>query len=150
MEKKRLILWIAIILTLAFIFGQSLLNQEVSDKESNTVKEKIVQPIHEVVTGEKTLSYNVRDVAHIAEFSILGLELVLLLKDKKRILRWLRSISYCGFVALFDESIQHFSGRASQVADIWYDIFGAVVGAIIGIILVLIVGKWKVKKECLE
>mgnify|MGYP006910580625 CR=1 FL=1 len=55
MEKKRLILWIAVILTLAFIFGQSLLKQEASVKESNVVKEKIVQPVHEAVTGNVTL-----------------------------------------------------------------------------------------------
>lgn len=147
MEKKRLILWIAIILTLAFIFGQSLLSQEVSDKESNVVKEKIVQPVHEAVTGKEELSYNIRDVAHIAEFSVLGLELVLILRDKKKIFRWLRAISYCGLVALIDESIQYFSGRASQVIDIWYDIFGAVAGVGIGVLLTACIGNIKSKKQ---
>ena len=147
MEKKRLILWIAVILTLAFIFGQSLLSQEVSDRESNVVKEKVVQPIHEVVTGNSSLPHDIRDIAHIVEFLVLGLELLLLLKNKKIPIRLLRTISYCGFVALIDESIQYFSGRAPQVIDIWYDIFGAVAGVGIGVLLTACIGNIKSKKQ---
>ena len=71
MEKKRLILWIAVILTLAFIFGQSLLDEDVSKKESTSIRTQVVEPVHKAITGEETLPYNVRDAAHILEFSIL-------------------------------------------------------------------------------
>lgn len=147
MEKKRLILWIAVILTLAFIFGQSLLNQEASVKESNVVKEKVVQPIHEAVTGNSSLPHDIRDIAHIVEFLVLGLELLLLLKNKKIPIRLLRTISYCGFVALIDESIQYFSGRAPQVVDIWYDIIGSAIGAFIGVLAILVVNGLRKPKE---
>ena len=147
MEKKRLILWIVVILTLAFIFGQSLLNQEASVKESNVVKEKIVQPVHEAVTGNVTLPRDIRDIAHIVEFSVLGIELALLLKGRKILHRLLRAISYCGFVALLDESIQYFSGRAPQVVDIWYDIIGSAIGVFIGVLAILVVNSLRKPKE---
>lgn len=147
MKKKRLILWIAVILTLAFIFGQSLIDQEASVKESSVVQEKIVQPVHEAVTGKETLSYNIRDIAHITEFLVLGLELLLLLRDRKIPIRLLRAVSYCGCVALIDESIQYFSGRAPQVVDIWYDITGSVVGVFIALLIVLIVERLNRHKE---
>lgn len=147
MDKKRLILWIAVILTLAFIFSQSLLNQKISNKESKIVKETIVRPVHEAVTGSKKVPFDVRDVAHIVEFTVLGFELVLLFKNRNRILHTVRSVSYCGMVALIDESIQDFSGRAPQVVDIWYDILGAVVGVGIGGLLAVIIGNTKSKNK---
>lgn len=45
MDKKRVILWAVIVLTLAFIFGQSLLSQEASIKESTAVQKQVVEPI---------------------------------------------------------------------------------------------------------
>lgn len=134
-------------MTLAFIFGQSLLNQEASVKESNVVKEKIVQPVHEAVTGNVTLPRDIRDIAHIVEFSVLGIELALLLKGRRILHRLLRAISYCGFVALLDESIQYFSGRAPQVVDIWYDIIGSAIGVFIGVLAILVVNSLRKPKE---
>lgn len=147
MEKKRLILWIAIILTLAFIFGQSLLDKDTSKKQSTAVQEKIVEPVHKAITGENTIHYDIRDLAHTVEFIILGLELTLLLSNKKRILRCLKSVSYCGFVALLDETLQNYSGRAPELIDIWHDILGAVVGTVMVIILVLMANKVKLKDK---
>lgn len=147
MDKKRVILWAVVVLTLAFVFGQSLLSQEASIKESTAVQKQVVEPVHKAITGNETIRFNVRDMAHIAEFVALGLELVLLFRNKKRILRGLKSVSYCGFVALTDESIQYFSERAPQVIDIWYDILGAAVGSIVGVIVVMIIGKARTDGE---
>lgn len=139
MEKKRLILWIVVVLTIGFIFGQSLFDQDTSKKQSVAVQEKVVEPVHKVLTGEDTLHYDIRDVAHTVEFAILGLELVLLIRSKRRVLGCLKSISYCGFAALMDESIQHFSGRAPQLIDIWHDVLGAVVGSVVGLLIVALI-----------
>ena len=147
MEKKRLILWIAVILTLVFIFGQSLLDKDTSKKQSVAVQEKVVEPVHKAITGEDTIHYDIRDLAHTVEFAILGIELVLLIRNNKQILRWLKSISYGGFVALVDETIQSFSGRAPELIDIWHDILGAVLGSVIGITLVLIANRVRLKEK---
>lgn len=143
LNKKRLVLWVLVILTLAFIFGQSLFDQETSMKQSVAVQEKVVEPIHKAITGKETVHYNIRDAAHTVEFAILGLELVFLIRSKNRVLRWLKAISYCGFVALIDETIQHFSGRAPQLIDIWHDILGAVVGTVIGLFVVVLTERAK-------
>ena len=147
MDRKRIIIWAVIVLTLAFILGQSLLSKDLSIKQSTIVQEQVVEPVHKAVTGEDTISFDVRNIAHAIEFALLGLELVLLFRNKKRILRGLKSVSYCGFFALIDESIQYFSGRAPQVVDIWYDILGAVVGSIVGAIVVMVIGKIRTNGE---
>lgn len=143
MDKKRVILCAVVVLTLAFIFGQSLLSQDVSIEESTAIQKQVVEPVHKAITGREIIEFNVRDVAHIAEFVALGLELVLLFRNKKQLFRGLKSVSYCGFVALIDESIQYFSGRAPQVIDIWYDILGAVIGSIIGLLVVMLTERSK-------
>ena len=43
--KKRLILWIVVVLTIGFIFGQSLFDQETSKKQSVAVQEKVVDKL---------------------------------------------------------------------------------------------------------
>lgn len=147
MSTKRKILWVLVILTLVFIFGQSFLNQTISNKESKIVKETIVQPVHQTITGKTTTAPKIRDVAHIIEFTALGLELVLLFKNKKILMRLLRSISYCGMIALVDESIQFLSDRAPQVIDIWNDILGGAIGAVIGILIITIIEKHVEKRR---
>ena len=147
MEKKRLILWIVVILTLAFIFGQSLLDKDTSEKQSVAIQEKVVEPVHKAITGEKTIHYDIRDLAHTVEFAILGLELMFLIRNKKRTLRCLKSVSYCGFVALLDETIQNFSGRAPELIDIWHDILGAVIGVLIGAGLMFVIN---IHKESID
>lgn len=139
MKKKKGILWVAVILTVVFIFGQSFLDQKASTKESTTIKEQVVEPIHEAITGEKTVRYNVRDVAHSVEFAVLGLELALLPYGRRLVLRGLRAVNGCGIVALLDESIQFLTDRAPEVSDIWRDFLGAAIGAAVAVLLTLLV-----------
>jgi VanZ family protein len=136
-----------VFLTVAFIFGQSLMDKDTSHKQSVAVQEKVVEPVHKALTGENTIHYDIRDIAHTVEFAILGLELIFLIKSKKRICQWLKAMSYCGFIALVDETIQHFSGRAPELIDIWNDIFGAVVGSVVGMILVVIANRVRLKDK---
>lgn len=150
MNKKRWILLILVILTLAFIFGQSLLDEASSSKISTDISRKVVKPVYKAIAGTKKLPFQIRDVAHIVEFSVLGFELQLLVRDKKKTLCGLKSVSYCGFVALLDESIQFFTDRSPQVKDIWFDIIGAAVGALLGFLIVLLIEREKAKKVKVE
>src|SRR5665647_3607255 len=77
---RHKILMTLIILTLIFIWGQSALSVSESSSNSQTVTTTVVQPIQQAVTGEATITdAAVRKMAHVAEFSLLGLEMALLL-----------------------------------------------------------------------
>ena len=145
MKQKGKFLWVlVIVLTLAFVFGQSFMDKSASSKESRIVREKIVQPVYEAITGKTITDSEIRNAAHIIEFTVLGLELALLFKGKKRLLR---SISYCGMIALLDESVQLLNDRAPQVTDIWSDILGGTIGALIGILLLTLIRKHSEKTK---
>ena len=146
MNKKRKILWVLVVLTVMFIFGQSLLNQSTSNKESTAITEQVIDPALKAVTGSEKIGIKnstVRDIAHVVEFAALGLELVLLMENKKRIIRAIESIGCCGFVAVIDETIQHFTGRAPQLIDVWHDILGAIVGATVCVVIVALISRNK-------
>jgi len=149
-DKKRRILLILVILTLAFIFGQSLLDEAVSSKISTDVSYKVVKPVYKAITGTRNLPFDIRDFAHVVEFSVLGFELQLLARNKKKALSLIKTVSYCGFVALIDESIQFFSDRSPQVKDIWFDTLGAAVGALFGFLIVLLIERERAKKLKVE
>jgi VanZ family protein len=91
-----------------------------------------------MLAGQDNVTDNlVRKLAHFVEYGALGCVLALLLTLLKR-RRW-QSVVNCAFavliVALTDETIQIFTGRGSQVQDVWLDFAGACAG----ILLVLIV-----------
>ena len=146
MEKKTLLIGIIVFLIVAFIFGQALLNQSASSKESSKV-ERLIVKIYSLLTGKKTLPFNVRTAAHFSEFLLLGFAMIFFVKSKKLGLRVLRSISYCGLIAFLDESIQLFSDRAAEVVDIWTDLFGAAAGTAIGFAVILLVNAVRKAKK---
>lgn len=45
--------------------------------------------------------------------------------------RMLTSVRYAFYIAFIDETIQIFSGRGPQIADVWLDVFGACCGTVI-------------------
>ena len=149
MGRKRRILWVLVGLTLAFIFGQSLLDCETSKKESSAVQNQVVEPVYRAITGEtakKLTDETVRDAAHMIEFAILGFEAALLLRHKNQICRGLKAVSYCGFAGLLDESIQFFSDRTPQVVDLWHDILGAFLGTVLALAFCAVIQKRLRKK----
>lgn len=146
-NKLRILLWILTVLTLAFIFGQSLISQSVSSKESRAITQAVVQPVHKAVTGTSVLPIEIRDIAHIIEFLLLGSELILLMKDGRMLARSLRAVSFCGLIALVDETLQYIPDRAPEVVDIWLDVLGAAVGVAVGAALIGTVRKRKKRKQ---
>ena len=134
MAAKRKALELAfialIIATVAFIFIQSALPPKISAKESEAVKdvlEEIIPPDTEV--GE-TVHKNVRKIAHFVEFALFGAELALYIYLLRRKTAFI-VLSYPAalILALFDESIQMFSGRGPSVFDVWIDFSGFVFAA---------------------
>ena len=120
-------LLVFILLTVAFIFTQSLLPSEVSSSESEGVKgflSTIFPP--DTPLGE-FISQNVRKIAHFVEFGILGAELTLFAifftANERKYLPLSQLVSF--FVAFFDETLQIFSGRGPMISDVWLDFCGS-------------------------
>ena len=84
--RSKKILTVAIIVTLAVIWGHSLLGREASSEESSFVME-LLTPLLEVVVGKGNVTEHlVRKLAHFCEFFVYGIELQLffdLSKNKK-------------------------------------------------------------------
>ena len=136
MKQHRLkieMLGLLLLATVAFIWGNSL----PSIPESKVVSLEVVEtvkPVLEPIVGQGNVTdHLVRKLAHFAEFSALGCELMLLAVLRKR--RGMQPILNCLFVglgvALMDETIQIFSRRGSQVQDVWLDFAGVAAGVLL-------------------
>ncbi len=124
-------LTVLIILTLALIWGHSLLGREASSEESGFVME-LLEPVLEMVVGEGNVTeFLVRKLAHFTEFFVLGLELMTFFAYRKPLFpqAFLLALTHGFFAAFLDETIQIFSGRGPMIQDVWLDVSGFAVGA---------------------
>ena len=122
-----------------FIFSQSLPDREASKEISVGVTSKIA-PFLELFLGSGNVSdHLVRKAAHFAEFFVFGTlsAVCAALRAKyasaklgEAVAVKTQSFANAAFLslttALTDETIQLFTGRGSQVADVWLDFSGAV------------------------
>ena len=134
MKKRRTIfLTILIILTLTFIFQNSMESVAQSEEKSTAVMEKVCFLLERVVGKGNVTDHLVRKLAHFFEFSVLGIEmsaLSFLHHSPRRSLYFSVTLPlFCGLIAaLTDETIQIVSARGSQVQDVWLDFAGVCVG----------------------
>ena len=126
---------ILIIIMLIFIWGHSAVPMDESAMESEWLRLRIINPVLNFL-GLKGMSSNaVRKAAHITEFAILSVLLVLYWKKKPGI------DFLCGFIAAFiDESIQLLSGRGAMIQDVWIDLAGVAAGFLICRLILKITG----------
>ena len=126
-------LTVLIILTLALIWGHSLLGREASSEESGFVME-LLEPVLEMVVGEGNVTeFLVRKLAHFTEFFVLGLELLTFFAYRKPLFpqAFLLALTHGFFAAFLDETIQIFSGRGPMIQDVWLDVSGFAVGSLL-------------------
>ena len=134
-----IVLILAIVLTMAFIFGNSMKGPEESSQQSDKVVE-IVRPIidpNQQMTHDE-ISFVVRKSAHFIEYLMLGIECALLAFHISRRLTLagaLYSAGGCLLSADIDEYIQSFTGRGSAVSDVLLDFSGAIAGITVGFAL---------------
>ncbi len=128
--NKHRQLVILIIITLAFIWGNSILPACVSAGISGSLMRFICSLTSFASTGDVSDGH-LRKFAHAFEFACLGTELIMLVRCN--IKKYISSAILFGLTtALIDETIQLFSeGRSSQVKDIWIDMLGFFIGTII-------------------
>jgi VanZ family protein len=129
-KSRKTSLEVLIVLTLGFIWGNSLMSASASGAFSDWVGNllaKILGETLETETGHGVL----RKVAHGTEYMILGVELWLLFRGlEKR--AWSLPPLLGGLTALLDETIQLFvEGRCGAVKDVWIDMWGFTVGCLL-------------------
>ena len=127
MRYKR-ILTVLIILTVTFIWGNSLLPPEASWAVSNAVKEVILAllPGEGGSGGAGTFGSLLRKMAHFTEFCVLGGLLRAQWKGRKNEIFMPLFLGL--LTAVIDETIQAFTGRTSSVFDVWIDFSGVIIG----------------------
>ena len=148
-----LILLGTILLTLLFIFGNSLASREESEELSDKVNASVGEVI-ETVTGNEESSLedfftkHHRKIAHFLEFAFLGLQIVLLLHfANQRSFSSLLAGALLSFAfAATDEGIQIFTGRGDQVSDIFIDAVGYL-SAYFLTMLVLYLACWRKSRK---
>lgn len=132
-----IILSLAILLTVGFIFSNSIKSPEESSKQSQEVVDTlrpIVDPNGQI--SDKDLTHKVRKSAHFLEFALLGFELSLLTffaKKRFSVNALIYSASLSLLIATVDEYIQSLTNRGSSVTDVLIDLSGACTGILFGL-----------------
>ena len=149
-----LILLLCILLTLIFIFGNSLASKEASGAASDKVND-IVSDVIENITGkEETALENFfvtysRKLAHVLEFFLLGSEICLLIffMRSSGTVPYLLGASLSFVFASFDEGIQMLSGRGDLVSDIFIDTCGYLIAYLLCILSLSIFCRHRKRKH---
>ena len=129
--------WLAIFavltgLVVAFIWGHSMMSREQSSGESLSMLAMLTPLLNALgITDAESVHGVLRKVAHFAEFAALGVTVCGFTVNLGR-LRGQRLVSLPLLmvlsVAVTDEFIQLFSGRAAMVQDVVLDFVGGVTG----------------------
>lgn len=130
MTAKRktavLILTMLLLYNLGFIWGNSLVNKTESHDLSVGMLNFLPSFVKDLFPNLEQLVYIARKLAHFTEFACLGgLSCGLLATARTVKLHPFFHVWAGGFfVAAIDETIQIFTGRGSQLQDVWLDFAG--------------------------
>lgn len=133
---KQKILFFLIFLMTAFIWGNSMLNANISSEQSGLITQTLNTILSKIGITFRydLLSMFVRKLAHFGEFYLLGLFWGFYLKNKHKRISML--IICVAITAIIDESIQLFSeGRAFQVTDILIDLLGGILAFLLLVVI---------------
>ena len=149
----RILLTLAFLLVMGFIFSNSLKTAEQSSAQSSQVTQEVkdvIETINPDVSfggANEEEDFNilhsyVRNFGHFAEFALLcALATWCVRSYTKKKPFFIIPVPLCVGVACFDEYLQSFSdGRAKQISDVLTDSLGAIAGFIFAICIILIVG----------
>lgn len=122
-----------VVLTLAFIWGNSLVPGDVSGEISGGIFEMVAGLF--AVFGDKG-QFVLRKLAHFSEFTALGFFLTGLWRNLKCREHLAPPLLLGLAAACLDETIQIFSpGRGSSLIDVWIDFGGVCTGFLLSICL---------------
>ncbi|MBO4331113.1 MAG: VanZ family protein [Oscillospiraceae bacterium] len=126
-RRRNIFITVLIVLTLAFIWGNSLLSTDESDGLSRWILRHIFNGsffLDDFDSGNHIL----RKCAHFTEFAFLAFLICMRFRASKRF--WLLGAAAFAAAAA-DETIQLFTGRGARVKDVLLDCSGAVFGIVI-------------------
>ena len=149
-KRWNIILGLLVLLTLAFIWGNSLLPRTESQELSRGLLAEICAALENVgLHLDPQNDHWLRKLAHFGEFGLLGLELCLLLWLNRH--QSVQGFVNCAFVglaaAVTDEALQLISNRGSQVQDVLLDFAGFLTGLLLCGLLCGIIGRKRPKNR---
>ena len=133
-KRWNIILGLLVLLTLAFIWGNSLLPRAESQKISRDLLAELCAALENVgLYIDPENDHWLRKLAHFGEFGLLGAELcALLFLNRRARPQGFVNCAFAGLaVAVTDEALQLISNRGSQVQDVLLDFAGFAVGLLL-------------------
>ena len=146
----NIILGLLVLLTLAFIWGNSLLPRTESQEISRGLLAELCAALEHVgMHLDPQNDHWLRKLAHFGEFGMLGAELGLLLcLNRRQSVQGFVNCAFAGLaVAVTDEALQLISNRGSQVQDILLDFAGFLTGLLLCGLLCGIIGRKRPKNR---
>ena len=146
LKHWNIILILLLLLTLAFIWGNSLLTRAESQEISRGILAEICAALEHVgLHIDPENDHWLRKLAHFGEFGLLGAELcALLFLNRRARPQGFVNCAFAGLgVAVADEALQLISNRGSQVQDVLLDF----AGFLTGLLLCGIIGRKRPKKR---
>lgn len=149
-KRWNIILSLLVLLTLAFIWGNSLLPRTESQEISRGLLAELCAALEHVgMHLDPQNDHWLRKLAHFGEFGLLGAELGLLLcLNRRQSVQGFVNCAFAGLaVAVTDEALQLISNRGSQVQDVLLDFAGFLTGLLLCGLLCGIIGRKRPKNR---
>lgn len=130
-KRWNIVLVLLLVLTLAFIWGNSLLPRTESQEISRGLLAELCAALEHVgMHLDPQNDHWLRKLAHFGEFGLLGAELcTLLFLNRRARPQGFVNCAFAGLaVAVTDEALQLISNRGSQVQDVLLDFAGFLAG----------------------
>lgn len=130
-KRWNIVLVLLLVLTLAFIWGNSLLPRTESQEISRGLLAELCAALEHVgLHIDPQNDHWLRKLAHFGEFGLLGAELcTLLFLNRRARPQGFVNCAFAGLaVAVTDEALQLISNRGSQVQDVLLDFAGFLAG----------------------
>ena len=150
LKHWNIILILLLLLTLAFIWGNSLLTRAESQEISRGILAEICAALEHVgLHIDPENDHWLRKLAHFGEFGLLGAELcALLFLNRRARPQGFVNCAFAGLgVAVADEALQLISNRGSQVQDVLLDFAGFLTGLLLCGLLCGIIGRERPKNR---
>ena len=149
-KRWNIILGLLVLLTLAFIWGNSLLPRTESQEISRGLLAELCAALEHVgLHIDPQNDHWLRKLAHFGEFGMLGAELGLLLcLNRRQSVQGFVNCAFAGLaVAVTDEALQLIPNRGSQVQDVLLDFAGFLTGLLLCGLLCGIIGRKRPKNR---
>ena len=149
-KRWNIVLVLLLVLTLAFIWGNSLLPRTESQEISRGLLAELCAALEHVgMHLDPQNDHWLRKLAHFGEFGLLGAELcTLLFLNRRARPQGFVNCAFAGLaVAVTDEALQLISNRGSQVQDVLLDFAGFLTGLLLCGLLCGIIGRKRPKNR---